>query len=198
MDARVWQQCIMVGSALINNKGEAVFVCLYTFCMFTIGYSWRATFDGQILAHMTHVSTLWFVSCDIPDGSRVVSRLFKINLLGYTMYTPKSTGAGLITESLVITTHETDTEEKRHTTPQKMKTQVCLHKKKLRQSKTDLGLGTSFLISLVQVGKEKIWEYSGQSVTFSTDSNLSKNKRKERHPPAPSKNENIMKVMVCR
>lgn len=78
----------MVGSALINNKGEAVFVCLYTFCMFTICYSWRASFDGQILAHMILVSTLWFVSCDISDGSRVVSRIVKINLLGYTMNSP--------------------------------------------------------------------------------------------------------------
>ena len=92
VDARGWQQCIRVGSAMINKKGEAVFVCLYTFCVFTICCSWRASFDGQILAHMILVSTLWFVSCSTPDGNRVVSRLVKINLLGYAMKTPKSTG----------------------------------------------------------------------------------------------------------
>jgi len=45
-----------------------------------------ASFDGQILAHMILEGTLWFVSCDISDRSRVVSRLVKINLLGHTMH----------------------------------------------------------------------------------------------------------------
>ncbi len=116
--------------------------------MFTICYSWRASFDGQILAHMI------LFSCDSSDGSRVVSRLVKIICL-VTQWTRLrsldherlSVGAGLITDLSISKNNTWDRhniEKKRHATPQKMKTHVfpsivLSAQKQIRESKTDLG-----------------------------------------------------------